>query len=74
MHRRLNWRAPLRLSCQEKTVFRTDSKQETAQGSDAYFLTSADRVHFFLEPGATDEATGDLTVPKQRALNKVRKI
>jgi len=55
-------------------VFRTDSKQEAAQGSDAYFLTSANRVHFFLEPGATDEATGDLTVPKQRALNKVRKI
>lgn len=52
-------------------MFRTDAKQEAAQGSDAYFLASADRVHYFLEPGAADEATGELTVPKQRALNKV---
>ena len=28
-------------------VFRTDEKQESAQGSSDYFLDSADRVHFF---------------------------
>ena len=55
----------------EKTVFRTDAQQEAAQGSDAYFLSSADRVHFFLEAGATEETTGNLTVPKLEALNKV---
>ena len=56
---------------QEKSVFRTDEMQEAAQGSDTYFLTSADRIHFFLEPDASDGDTGELTVPKHRALNKV---
>jgi phytanoyl-CoA hydroxylase len=55
------------------SVFRTDSKQEGAQGSDDYFLSSADKVRFFLEPGAADEATGALRpgVEKATALNKV---
>mmetsp|Transcript_38832 Transcript_38832/g.86771 ORF Transcript_38832/g.86771 Transcript_38832/m.86771 type:complete len:396 (+) Transcript_38832:71-1258(+) len=53
------------------SVFRTDDNQESAQGSDAYFLESADKIHFFLEPGAMNEATGELSVPKHQALNKV---
>jgi phytanoyl-CoA hydroxylase len=55
------------------SVFRTDSEQEGAQGADDYFLSSADKVRFFLEPGAADEATGALRpgVQKATALNKV---
>lgn len=55
------------------SVFRTDSEQEGAQGSDDYFLSSADKVRFFLEPGAADEATGALRpgIQKATALNKV---
>jgi len=55
------------------SVFRTDSAQESAQGSDDYFLSSADKVRFFLEPGAADDATGALRpgVAKATALNKV---
>ena len=29
------------------TTFRTDEKQELAQGSSDYFLDSANRIHFF---------------------------
>mmetsp|Transcript_2328 Transcript_2328/g.4163 ORF Transcript_2328/g.4163 Transcript_2328/m.4163 type:complete len:416 (+) Transcript_2328:37-1284(+) len=59
------------------SVFRTDKAQESAQGSDDYFLSSADKIHFFLEPGATAEqgdSEGD-TIKKEftkhLALNKV---
>lgn len=57
-----------------KSVFRTDGKQENAQGSDNYFLSSADKVRFFLEPDAVDP-TGELRagVAKEEALNKVCK-
>lgn len=34
------------------TVFRTDEKQIEEQGSDDYFLSSANKVHFFAESGA----------------------
>ena len=54
------------------SVFRTDGKQEKAQGSDDYFLSSADKVRFFLEPDAVDPA-GELRtgIAKEEALNKV---
>ena len=32
-------------------TFRTDEKQESAQGGSDYFTASADRVHFFTEIG-----------------------
>lgn len=53
-------------------IFVTDKKQESAQGASDYFLDSADRIHFFLEAGVTDD-DGYLkpTVEKARALNKV---
>lgn len=54
----------------ELVQFRTDAGQEGAQASSDYFLDSADRVHFFAEPGAVDEATGELLVPREAALNK----
>mmetsp|Transcript_2193 Transcript_2193/g.2720 ORF Transcript_2193/g.2720 Transcript_2193/m.2720 type:complete len:372 (-) Transcript_2193:313-1428(-) len=55
------------------SVFRTDKDQEKAQGSDSYFLDSADQIHFFLEPGATDNETGRIknNIEKRLALNKV---
>jgi phytanoyl-CoA hydroxylase len=54
----------------KKTVFRTDDKQETSQGSSDYFLDSAAKIHFFLEPDAADEKSA-LKLPKHLALNKV---
>ena len=55
------------------TTFRTDEKQELAQGSSDYFLDSANRIHFFCEPGVVDEETGDMKpgVSKCEVLNKV---
>eukprot|EP00931_Biecheleriopsis_adriatica_P007311 TRINITY_DN108610_c0_g1_i1.p1 TRINITY_DN108610_c0_g1~~TRINITY_DN108610_c0_g1_i1.p1 ORF type:complete len:349 (-),score=105.34 TRINITY_DN108610_c0_g1_i1:78-1088(-) len=54
------------------SVFVTDGEQEGAQGSSDYFLDSADRIHFFLEKGASDE-DGNMKadIAKHRALNKV---
>ena len=49
------------------SVFKTDAGQSAAQGKDDYFMTSGDAVRFFLEPGAMDEASGALLVPKQEA-------
>lgn len=58
------------------TVFRTDSRQEEAQGKSDYFLDSATRIHFFAEQSALDE-DGNLksqyrhgTGNKIEALNK----
>jgi len=54
------------------TAFRTDDKQEASQGSDDYFLDSADRIHFFAEPAAVDEEGKLLeNVTKEMSLNKV---
>jgi phytanoyl-CoA hydroxylase len=57
---------------QELVAFRTDSKQSEAQGSNAYFLESANKIHFFSEVDAV-ESTGGLKpgVKKHEALNKV---
>jgi len=55
------------------TTFRTDEKQELAQGSSDYFLDSANRIHFFCEPGVVDENTGEIIqgMTKDEGLNKV---
>lgn len=55
------------------TVFRTDDKQIDHQGSDDYFLESANKVHFFAESRAIDD-NGNLKHEylerKMLALNK----
>ena len=47
-----------------------DAAAVTKEASDRYFLDSADRVSFFFEEGAFDDA-GRLAVPQTRAINKV---
>ena len=50
-----------------RSVFTTD---EQARRTDDYFLDSGEDIRFFFEEGAVD-AAGALTVPKERAFNKV---
>ena len=52
---------------QVRTVFSTTSDSHQA---DDYFITSGDKIHFFLEDGAFD-ANGKLRQPKADSLNKV---
>lgn len=59
----------------EAAVFRTDDKQEEAQGSNAYFLQSATKIHFFAEKDAMSEIREGRLKSKYRdnkigALNK----
>jgi phytanoyl-CoA hydroxylase len=55
----------------QQAVFRTDDKQIDNQGSSDYFLDSADRIHFFTEAGAVDEAGALMpNVRKEESLNK----
>lgn len=49
------------------SVFSTTDK---SHAQDHYFLTSGDKIRFFLEEGVTDDA-GDLTVPKHESVNKL---
>eukprot|EP00038_Savillea_parva_P011452 m.197644 g.197644 ORF g.197644 m.197644 type:complete len:359 (+) comp20183_c0_seq1:112-1188(+) len=60
-------------STQQVTAFSTAGDQEEAQGKSSYFLDSADRIHFFLEPAATAEDGVSLKegCEKYTAINKV---
>ena len=51
-----------------KTRFSTGQKSDHV--GDDYFLTSGNKIRFFLEEDAVS-ATGDLTKPKEKAVNKI---
>ncbi|KAI1716653.1 phytanoyl-CoA dioxygenase (PhyH) domain-containing protein [Ditylenchus destructor] len=52
-----------------KSIFNTEDEEKHT--TDSYFLESVDKIRFFYEEGAFDKSTGELQVPKNRALNKV---
>ena len=60
----------LDLSTHPLTRFRTGGDDGTDHVGDAYFLTSGDKIRFFLEEDAFSPA-GELTKPKHRAVNKI---
>ncbi|KAH6641646.1 hypothetical protein F5144DRAFT_627643 [Chaetomium tenue] len=60
----------LDLSTHPLTRFRTGGEDGTDHVGDDYFLTSGDKIRFFLEDDAFDSA-GNLTKPKHRAVNKI---
>ncbi|KAK4042704.1 hypothetical protein C8A01DRAFT_13712 [Parachaetomium inaequale] len=60
----------LDLSTHPLTRFLTGGEDGTDHVGDAYFLTSGNKIRFFLEDDAFD-AAGNLTKPKHRAVNKI---
>lgn len=60
----------LDLSTHPLTRFRTGGETGEDHVGDDYFLSSGDKIRFFLEDDAFD-AAGNLTKPKHRAVNKI---
>ncbi|KAK3903131.1 hypothetical protein C8A05DRAFT_33130 [Staphylotrichum tortipilum] len=61
----------LDLSTHPLTRFLTGGDTGDNHVGDAYFLSSGNKIHFFLEDDAFDPTTGQLTKPPHRAVNKI---